>query len=299
MTDKQPEALRLAGLLELAPEDGVEPQTTEDAAAELRRLHADNEALASKLKAYEDLDEAASDVQLLRMGYAAARLEIESLQARIKSIAEERSDELTVAHLDGRMRAARPAGAQAAPAAGAVAGSGEVVAHRVMRKSISGEWASDARDWSDGPPSKGLIESVRADKGRWRIDVAYAAPTTQPAHRQEATEALARAEYYIDNPSAWSSFDQRISDDISAVTKALRAALTTPQQEAQEPVAWQRRTRPTWDGDNRPWSHWEPCTKGQAEDCWKTPLLHDWAYEARALYTVPKPSPASQGDENA
>lgn len=46
MTDKkQPEALRLAGLLELAPENGVEPQTTEDAAAELRRLHFENETL--------------------------------------------------------------------------------------------------------------------------------------------------------------------------------------------------------------------------------------------------------------
>ncbi len=62
MTDKkQPEALRLAGLLELAPENGVEPQTTEDAAAELRRLHTENTAL--------------------QQGYAAARLEIESLRA--------------------------------------------------------------------------------------------------------------------------------------------------------------------------------------------------------------------------
>lgn len=72
---------------------------------------------------------------------------------------------------------------QAAPAAGAVAGSGKVVAHRLVRKSLSGEWASDARDWSDGPPSKGLIESIRADNGRWRIDVAYAEPTTQPAEQ--------------------------------------------------------------------------------------------------------------------
>lgn len=91
MTDKQPEALRLAGLLELAPEDGVEPQTTEDAATELRRLHTENTAL--------------------QQGYAAARLEIESLQARIKTMAEEHADELMVAHLDG-MRAEQPAGAQ-------------------------------------------------------------------------------------------------------------------------------------------------------------------------------------------
>jgi hypothetical protein len=77
---------------------------------------------------------------------------------------------------------------------------------------------------------------------------------------------------------------------------ATPAAQPAPQQEAQEPVAWQSRTRPTWGGNDRPWSPWEPCTKGLAEDCWKTPLLHDWAYEARALYTAPQPSPAAQGD---
>ena len=84
-----------------------------------------------------------------------------------------------------------------------------------------------------------------------------------------------------------------------AVDKAwgqFQSAMAAPQQEAQEPVAWQSRTRPTWGGDNRPWSPWEPCTKGQAEDCWKTPLLHEWAYEARALYAAPQPSPAAQGD---
>ena len=65
MTNKQPEALRLAELLELAPEDGIEPQTTEDAAAELRRQHA----------------------------------EIESLQATIEIMVEEHADELMVAHV--------------------------------------------------------------------------------------------------------------------------------------------------------------------------------------------------------
>lgn len=86
MTTQQPEALRLAGLLELAPENGVEPQTTEDAAAELRRQHA----------------------------------RIVELEARIKTMAEEHADELVVAHLDGRMRAAQPAGAQQpAPSAAA------------------------------------------------------------------------------------------------------------------------------------------------------------------------------------
>ena len=80
------------------------------------------------------------------------------------------------------------------------------------------------------------------------------------------------------------------------LTAAAPTTQPAPQQEALEPVAWQSRTRPTWGGNDRPWSPWEPCTKGQAEDCWKTPLLHDWAYEARALYTAPQPSPAAQGD---
>ena len=51
MTTQQPEALRLAELLELAPEDGVEPQTAEDAAAELRRQHARIAELEAKLEA--------------------------------------------------------------------------------------------------------------------------------------------------------------------------------------------------------------------------------------------------------
>ena len=51
MTTQQPEALRLAELLELAPEDGVEPQTTEDAAAELRRQHTRIAELEAQLEA--------------------------------------------------------------------------------------------------------------------------------------------------------------------------------------------------------------------------------------------------------
>ena len=83
MTDKQPEALRLADELEEPLHDFPEPTTLEaEAAAELRRLHAENETLRAKLRTYEDLGDAGSDVQLLRMGYAAARLEIESLRAQ-------------------------------------------------------------------------------------------------------------------------------------------------------------------------------------------------------------------------
>ena len=56
MTDStQPEALRLAELLELAPEDGVEPQTTEDAAAELRRQYTRIAELEARIKTMAEL----------------------------------------------------------------------------------------------------------------------------------------------------------------------------------------------------------------------------------------------------
>ena len=63
MTDNtQPEALHLADQLDAVPETGADPQTIQDAAAELRRLHA---------------------------GYAAARLEIESLKAQLADHADD------------------------------------------------------------------------------------------------------------------------------------------------------------------------------------------------------------------
>lgn len=71
-----PEALRLAQELDAVPETGADPQTIQEAAAELRRQHT----------------------------------RIAELEARIKTMAEEHADELAVAHLDGRMRAEQPAG---------------------------------------------------------------------------------------------------------------------------------------------------------------------------------------------
>lgn len=78
--------------LRAAIDDGHESMTHADALAGIAAIRAENETLHT--------------------GYAAARLEIESLQARIKTMAEEHADELMVAHMGGRMRAAQPAGAQ-------------------------------------------------------------------------------------------------------------------------------------------------------------------------------------------
>ena len=50
-------------------------------AQEAKEIGARLRSMRVKLKTYEDFGGAADDVQLLRMGYAAARLEIESLRA--------------------------------------------------------------------------------------------------------------------------------------------------------------------------------------------------------------------------
>lgn len=134
----------------------------------------------------------------------------------------------------------------------------------------------------------------------------------QPAPQQEAasvdlkTMELAESVGLIGPASRTHDLHAAIQrfHDLICVDATIKAAqmaaevisAAAPKQEAQEPVAWQSRTRPTWGGNTRPWSPWEPCTKEQAEDCWKTPLLHDWAYEARALFTAPQPSPTPQAD---
>lgn len=81
---KQNNALRLAELLTADEWPGHMTLVSyaRECAAELRRQYAELESLRAKIKTYEDLGGAADDVQLLRMGYAAARLEIESLRGR-------------------------------------------------------------------------------------------------------------------------------------------------------------------------------------------------------------------------
>lgn len=116
-------------------------------AQEANEIGARLRSMGEKLKAYEDLDEAASDVQLLRMGYAAARLEIESLQARIKAMAEEHADELMVAHLDGRSKAAQMAAeaiSESAPQAGSQ--PAPVVDESAARDECKRKWLAEDED---------------------------------------------------------------------------------------------------------------------------------------------------------
>jgi hypothetical protein len=83
--------------------------------------------------------------------------------------------------------------------------------------------------------------------------------------------------------------EQRIADlmaDLNRVgheNDALRAKVE--RMERQGPVEWQTRTRPAWNDGT--WGPWRKCSEEYAEDIKKTPLLHDWLYEARALYALP------------
>ena len=77
-------------------------------------LHSKSAIAAELAHRDREIDRLQAENANLNAGYAAARLEIESLHARIKTMAEEHADELTVAHLDGRMRVAQPAPQQEA-----------------------------------------------------------------------------------------------------------------------------------------------------------------------------------------
>jgi hypothetical protein len=57
----------------------------------------------------------------------------------------------------------------------------------------------------------------------------------------------------------------------------------------QKPIFYQYRTRPATD-DKYPWSAWRECHESIYKYFLKVPVLNDWAYEVRALYTHPAPT---------
>jgi hypothetical protein len=133
---------------------------------------------------------------------------------------------------------------------------------------------------------------VRADER------ALAAPVQEPV---ESWEDLHNALQRIDTAAVGlPTFEIRHEGGLDAVVQnivdaivALHEGATPPAAQpapVQEPVAYQQRTRPNWK-DETCWTPWEDCSKSEAEDCWNRPQIHDWLYEARALYTTP---PAAQ-----
>ena len=78
----------------------------------------------------------------------------------------------------------------AAPAA--VAGP---VAYRVLRKRHDGEWVTDGRAWCDGVPTQDLVDDIALRSDGWRIEYAFAAPTTSaaPVAHGDALDEVRRA----------------------------------------------------------------------------------------------------------
>jgi hypothetical protein len=157
-----------------------------------------------------------ADVEALRTSYAAARLEIESLQARIKTMAEEHADELMVAHLDGRMRAAQPAGAQVETAYGATEFG----------------W-TDWRNLQDGDKRlKALVVSLFGNDHQAFADLE--ALIDRASHGQ-AAPAPAQAI----GPCVICGSDEPFTGTCgSGGDPRALCKQPAPQQEAQEPVAW-------------------------------------------------------------
>ena len=94
--------------------------------------------------------------------------------------------------------------------------------------------------------------------------------------------------------SALADENAALIDDMNLLRNnnmALRAKIEAMEQ--QKPVEWQARTRPAWNDGT--WGPWRKCSEEYAEDIKKTPLLHDWLYEARTLYTLP--GAKTQGEE--
>ena len=77
----------------------------------------------------------------------------------------------------------------------------------------------------------------------------------------------------------------KFGDGVDWIQRALQAEAQIEAMEQQKPVEWQTRTRPAWNDGT--WGPWRKCSEEYAEDIEKTPLLHDWLYEARALYALP------------
>ena len=156
MTDKQqPEALRLAGMLTADEWPGSVTLVSyaRECVAELRRQHAELEAL--------------------RMGYAAARLEIESLKVQIAERAS---------------HGKAPAQAMPAAVAGPINELEELnLLNKLVELGAKAAYAhaqSNSDDGHKGTAAYVQWQEMRAEMGEL-IRAAYAAPPTQPAPKQE------------------------------------------------------------------------------------------------------------------
>jgi len=176
MTDKkQPEALRIAALLE---KTGAQGSLRDEAASELRRQYA--------------------EIETLRTGYEAARLEIESLQSQLNAVKQINAAQfgLLAASIPGSAMRASHGQAPQQPGVGnsgfdhktaADFLNGKTVSDEAMRKFVAASrWAHD-----DRAGLQATLLSVRRELASRDAEIALlktalmnaeeAAPTTQPA----------------------------------------------------------------------------------------------------------------------
>ena len=129
--------------------------------------------------------------------------------------------------------------------------------------------------------------------------------TTLRQAAQQALEQLQLTRIYVEKALSRAIDNKALPDTIADVRDdlvyhdeaitALRQALEAEQQD--EPVAWQYRMRPDWGSKKDCWGPWQDCTKEQAAMYQRVPLLNDWAYESRQLYTRPQPAQQPLTDE--
>lgn len=91
-------------------------------------------------------------------------------------------------------------------------------------------------------------------------------------------------------------------DELKEIYRSMLAAAPQPPaveqpRGEQEPVAWQYRMRPDWGIKKDCWGPWQDCTREQAAMYQRVPLLHEWVYESRQLYTHPQPKREPLTDE--
>lgn len=129
------------------------------------------------------------------------------------------------------------------------------------------------------------IDALKRDKRPQSSTLVHALIDRLEAAEKSDAESIAMYRKARDERDNLRAENAALVDDMNLLRNnntALRAKIA--EMEKQAPVAWQTRTRPAWNDGT--WGPWRKCSKEYAEDIKKTPSLHDWLYEARALYAL-------------
>ena len=197
----------------------------------IESLHTENETLRHKLQTLDELGAAGDDVQLLRTGYAAARLEIASLQGRVNECGAGAgccAQAARIAELEAQLEAVGAGGV--GPLGGATAQPQDGVAFEL--------WRTD--HMPDTSQEEALAEWCTLHSGQAAQPAAQAQAVPAPGEPSEAPHAELRkiwrkgqrwqtrgdpAGPWLDTTPCWhADREYRRHPDDAAVTTALLAA---------------------------------------------------------------------------